>query len=198
MKFNFAALLLLGFASSANAAPILVNSSFESNNVNSGSYYYAGTVNADPWSFAGGSGVASNGSAWTGATSSGNYFAFLQTISSVSQTFSSDGNYNLGISFDMVERTAGYSPNQVVEVWFDGVQQTSIDPGASWVTYTLAPIMIGSGSHTLEFRGTYNGGQDASAFIDNVQMSSTPVPEPATVSLLAVGLIPLIIRRRSA
>lgn len=200
VKLKLPLLVFLGLTTPASAAPILLNSTFENNNVSSGSYLYAGTVVAEPWVFDGGSGISANSSAWSGYTSNGNYFVFLQNTSSVSQTFNSDGDYKLDISFDMVERTAGYSPDQVVEVWFDGTRQTSINPESSWNTYTLNDIAIGSGSHSLEFRGisTYEAAGDASAFLDNIQMTSRPVPEPATVSLLAVGLIPWIIRRWSA
>ena len=200
VKLKLPLLVFFGLTTPASAAPILLNSSFEDNNVTTGSYLYAGSVVADPWVFDGGSGISANSSAWFGFTSTGDYFAFLQLSSAVSQTFTSDGDYKIGISFDMVERTAGYSPDQVVEVWFDGARQTSINPGSSWNTYTLNDITVGVGSHSLEFRGisTYDAAGDASAFIDNIQLTSTPVPEPAAVSLLAFGVIPWIIRRWSA
>lgn len=177
----------------------MLNSSFESNNVYTGSYLYSGSVTAVPWLFTGGSGISGNYSAWGGVTSNGDYFAFLQTTSSVRQSFSNNGIYSLDISFDMVERP-GYSPYQIVEVWFDDILQASIDPGDAWSTYSLNNLAVSSGNHTLEFRGisAYEVVGDATAFLDNIQMTSTPVPEPAAMSLIAIDLIPWFSRRRNA
>ncbi|NTU52696.1 MAG: hypothetical protein HGA97_03145 [Chlorobiaceae bacterium] len=195
-KLELTLFLLFGITTTVSAAPLLLNTSFEINNVAPSSFLYAGAVAAEPWLFERGAGISGNYSSWSGLTNSGDYFAFLQSTASVSQTFISDGDYKLDISFDMVERS-GYSPNQIVEVWFDGTLQTSINPGDNWSTYSLNDVAIGTGSYTLEFRGITTG-EDTSVFLDNIQMTASSAPEPGMVSLLGVGLLPWIIRRRSA
>ncbi|MBK1642041.1 hypothetical protein CKO12_09175 [Chromatium okenii] len=183
----------------AYAAPILENTSFEVSSVTSFSgmnaFQYAGVVNAAPWSFTGLSGISENDTAWFGVASSGGYFAFLQQDSSVSQTFFSNGNYNLSISFDLVDRPF-YPADQNVQIWVDSILQTTIDPTAFWATYTVDNLIVGAGSHTLEFRGIYTAA-DASSFLDNIQMTAVNVSEPALLSLLAIGLFGFA-RRRAA
>src|SRR5450830_1589186 len=94
---------LVSLASQAATVP-LVNGSFETNNVGAGEYRYssdipanllpsyAANVTATGWSFQNGAGVSSDNSAFSGVASSGTYFAFLQNVSSISQTFTAAAN----------------------------------------------------------------------------------------------------------
>gem|GEM_PF-5416382 len=183
----------------AYAVPVLENTSFEVSSVTSllgmSAFQYAGVVNAEPWSFTGLSGISKDNTHWIGETNSGSYFAFLQQASSVSQTFFSDGDYNLSISFDLVDRPV-LSQNQNIQIWVDSILQTTINPTAFWATYTIDNLIVGAGSHTLEFRGIYTAA-DASSYLDNIQMTAVNVSEPALLSLLAIGLLGFA-RRRAA
>ncbi len=188
-------LVLVVLVTPAQAVPFLSNTSFETNNVGAGSYRYAiNSLAAAPWAFSGGAGISADNSAWGGNTPYGNYFTFLQNNSILQQTFISDGRYELDLSFAMIER-AGYSPNQVVQVRLDDLLLAAINPGSTWTTYSYQNLVIGAGSHTLQFTGTNTMG-DASAFLDNVQMTATAIPEPPLLGLLGLGVIGLVLTRR--
>src|ERR1700712_3711519 len=89
---------LVSLASHAAIAPIS-NGSFEFNNVDAGKYKYASdlvsaslppaaaNVSATDWLFSNGAGVASNNSDFGGTASTGSYYAFLQNIGSITQSF---------------------------------------------------------------------------------------------------------------
>lgn len=181
--------LFLAFASSAALAadPVLVNTGFEVNTVGAG--YAYGDV-ATGWDFSGGAGVSANNTAWKGVTTSGNYFAFLQVVSSISQTFSSGSLSNYSFSFDSALRP-GYQSGQTVQVSLDGqLLGTVASMTTAWITTTFSATNVAAGTHTLSFSGTADYLQfgDTSAFIDNIRMTVTPVPEPETYAMMLAGL----------
>lgn len=194
-RFLFVAISVLATASAFAASPSLLNSSFESTSVGGG--YAYGNV-ATNWSFTGGAGVSSNGTAWYGSTGSGSHFAFLQNTASITQSFVSTSAFNYTFSLDIALRPY-YNVGQAVVVQLDGNQIGTFTPTTSWSSVSASALNVGAGSHTLAFLGTNpTHAGDTSAFIDNVSMSVTAVPEPETYALMlaGLGLMGAISRRR--
>lgn len=190
MKLKSIALVIAATLASASAfadptLPTLQNTSFENTTVGNG--YAYGNV-APGWSITGGGAVSSNGTAWHGTTTSGTHFAVLQNISKIAQTFTSGIQADYTFSFDLALRPS-YNPGQAVAVKLDGLLLGTFSPTTTWSNQSVSALNIAAGSHTLEFAGTNPLNKaDTSAFLDNVRMTVTPVPEPETYAMLLAGL----------
>ncbi|CDG81542.1 FxDxF family PEP-CTERM protein [Janthinobacterium agaricidamnosum] len=188
-----AATVALFSVNAHGAVPVLKNASFEINLV--GNDYGYGQVAPD-WVFTGKSGVSASGTAWGGAASDGRYFAFLQTASSISQTFATDEAGDYTFTFDLALRPV-LQAGQVVGVSLDGQQlgRYTFD-GPGWSNRSATALNVGAGKHTLTFTGLTNAG-DTSAFVDNVKvLSAVPEPETYAMMLAGFGLLGFVVRRR--
>jgi hypothetical protein len=186
----------------------------------SGSYCYGGGGSGETacasgaWSFTTlvpgsvGDGIISqttggnpNSSAWgapvTGAN--GNYFAFVQINGSFSQTFTatSSGSYLL----TWIDATrSNYGGNETYTV----LLTNNTTPGSITIaTYTptnTAFASVGSSvfslidgdSYTVTFQGVDPSLIDQTAFIDNVNISATPLPASLPLFAGGLGLIGLV------
>ena len=201
MKLKSIALVVAAALSSASAfadpaLPTLQNTSFEMTTVGTG--YAYGNV-ATGWSITGSGAVSSNGTAWHGTTTTGTHFGVLQNISKISQTFTSGIQADYTFTFDLALRPSPYDPGQAVAVKFDGQLLGTYSPTTTWSTQSVSALNVAAGTHTLEFAGTNPLNKaDTSAFLDNVKMTVTPVPEPEAYAMLLAGLgiIGAVARRR--
>ena len=158
----------------ALSSPVVANSGFETPVTTS--YIYNPTGGS--WTFAGNSGVQTNGSAWGASPApEGTQTAFLQgnptqgpTVGSVTQSvnFSTAGTYT--ISFQAARRSGQIQP---VAVSVDGTQVGStLTPSSnSFGLLTSASFTISTtGNHTIKLAATVNTG-DNSTFVDQVAIT---------------------------
>lgn len=186
-------------SASAFAAPI-VNGTFDTPAVSAGNFtYLTGTYNS--WTYAGESGIATNGSGFNVIGGAGGVGILQQAGSSISQVFNFTDNI-LSLTFSAEGRN-GYGANSI-SVLIDGVAlvfngATAFLPSSTtaFTTYTSNVIALAAGNHTLSFVGNGVGGRDVTSFIDNVSLT-TAVPEPVTLGLFGLGLVALGAARRKA
>ena len=168
------ALLILWFVSPlafAQACQGLVNCSFETPTLGANSYQYNPTGAGIGWTFAGNTGIQSNGSAWGAATApDGRQTAFVQGTSSMSQVVNLNaGSYTL--SFQAARRQCCAFPYvEPVKVTVDGAQIGSLVAPAStsFATVSIPFSVASSGAHTIAFTGTDS--QDKTTFFDVVSL----------------------------
>jgi len=171
-----------GMSNEASATPTsggggvtVPNNSFEAPSVGSATYQYNPT--GATWTFAGESGIASNGSPFGNPNApDGTQVALLQgftgqTLGSVSVpvSFSATGSYTL--SFQAAQRGGQVQP---IKVTVDGTQVGSnISPtSTTFASYTTASFTISTtGNHTISLGATDSSG-DKTTFIDLVTIAS--------------------------
>jgi hypothetical protein len=154
--------------------PVLQDPGFEMPPVGTGacnSFQY--NPSGSLWTFDDSSGVAGNGSGFTGGNPDapdGTQVAFLQGVGSFSQSVTlAAGTYS--ISFSAAQRANFQYSSQTVQVQVDGTAVGTFTLGsASYAAYTTASFTVTAGSHTLRFVGLDPDGadKDNTAFIDQV------------------------------
>jgi ELWxxDGT repeat protein len=170
----------------------LGDAGFESPALASGTFVYdpAGT----PWTFAGGAGVAGNGSGFTAgnpAAPEGTQVAFLQGTGSFSQTVANLGAGTYRLTFQAAQRGNFQASRQDFRVLVDGQAVGTFTPaGTAYAGFTAAAFTVGAGAHTISFAGLDSAGGDNTAFVDNVQLAAavtTPTFGDAGFESPAVG-----------
>ena len=144
----------------------LSNGGFEAPVLGSGSYQYQ--PSGAGWTFSGGAGIQSNGSAWNApAAPEGQQTAFLQE-GQIAQTLTlAAGTYT--VSFYAARRGDQIQPLQI-SVDGNAVGAPITPASANFALSTSASFTVSAGSHTLQFATTSSSG-DNSSFIDAVTIS---------------------------
>lgn len=197
--------LLLAFAPcAAFAAPSIADASFEAPATSSYTYTPGGT----PWTYSGPSGVAASGGPFfAGSPPNGSQAAFIQSgganVGGVSQTLTglvSGSVYSF--SFYATERV-GYIANPI-DVKFDSADLGTFTPTTNtFVQFITSAFTAGGTSGVLSFNGAVTNLSDIDSAIDAVSINTLsnavpPVPEPASMALLAAGLVAVAFRRKRA
>jgi|GEM_PF-1194374 len=155
-------------------AAAVPNAGFETSGaLSNGDYGF--TPTGATWSFAGTSGIASNGSALAQPTApEGTRVAFLQTISNragaISQTLPNLPAGAYQVRARVAQRPGNTAP-QGVTFAVDGAELGSIVPGSStsYDTY-LSPAFIVDAVLRLEALGSASNAADVTAFVDQVEL----------------------------
>jgi hypothetical protein len=195
------ALIATAFLASTNSAHAqsIVDGSFESPGVGTGNFAY--NLSGSAWTFSSQSGVSSLVSGFTGGSflspPEGVQVGFLQDLGSISQSFTLATAYsNFIVSFAAQQRINYGVQNQVTKVYLDGGIVGTFTPSTGFFnSYSTTPTSLSAGSHTLMIQGDTSVG-DHTAYIDTVSLSGVAAPEPASISLLALGGIFALKKRR--
>ncbi len=190
-------------------ADLLTNGSFESPVVTPGNENQVltsgGTVTSDGWTWNYLTGVIAgsvtggfNGSALPTGYDAAQY-AYLQSpSSSVSQSFTLTADSNVTITWLAAGRpdlSAGFDGNTTYDVTAGSLSFTgTTTSGSNFAAESLSGVLA-AGTYTLTFLNASPAG-DHTTYLDNVVVSASDVPEPASLSVLAFGVAALVRSRR--
>lgn len=212
------AVTVLVCAIAMQATPIVQNGTFNSTStppMHTTSAYYGSSVHASTWAFSGatntlnGSGlVGKDAIGWGYTPMSGNYNAFLQGNSTISQTVTLTKGVFYTLTFYLTTRIYNGSNYNVdpVAVFIGGTLNNAgngvnggtqlgtvtLTKGQGWIKETEAFTASTTGSELLTFEGMQASGGtcgkncDFDTGLDDV---SIRVPEPAMALLLPFGLL---------
>lgn len=172
-----AAVLSVMLAGHASAGNLVVNGGFETGDFSGWTVVANGAAEVEP------DGYVYNG--MTYYSHSGNYFAALGSdilSGSVSQTLSTIAGQSYTLSFWLA--SDGLTPNLFKVLW-DGStlsDQTNI-PAQGYLEQTYS--VQGTGTDTLMF---YGGDGPGYLSLDDVSVIGSAVPEPASFTLLTLGI----------
>lgn len=125
------------------------------------------------WTFVNGAGLTRNGTAFTSGNPSapqGAQVLLLQGVAAASRTVNLTSGYYV-FSFATAQR--GNIPStQRVELRIDGNTVLGVTPsGATYQRFTTAPVLLGSGPHSVGLHGTNPQGTDSTAFVDDLTVT---------------------------
>ncbi len=139
---------------------------------------FAYTPAGSPWTFTGGAGISSNGSAFTSGNPSapqGVQVAFLQGTGAMNQSIAAWPAGTYFIRFQAAQRGNFQAAYQDVDVLMDGSVISTIRPvGTGYATYMSSNFVVAAGTHSIGFRGRNTAGGDNTALIDAISIEAAP------------------------
>jgi len=167
----------------AAGTPAVGDAGFEAPSVGTGSFSdYVAAPAGTPWAYAGGAGVAGNGSGYTvgnpGAPD-GTQVGFLEYTGSMGQSVANWAAGSYVISFQAAQRGNYQASQQDFAVTVDGRTVGTFTPaGTAYGSYATAPFTVAAGAHTIAFQGLDTAGGDNTAFLDSVAVAQATAPAP--------------------
>ncbi|MEP6503010.1 MAG: PEP-CTERM sorting domain-containing protein [Betaproteobacteria bacterium] len=193
---NILTAAVIGLAAIGAQANELSNGSFESSSSSSGSYCYGAACSVADWTapllISSTSGPWSDPSATAGTIDLGNWVAGIQNNQVLSSDFSLIAGHTYTLTWDDAGRA--YYDTHSYDITSGGQEIASLTTvaGQAWSEHTLTFTAGASGE--LTFAGVNT--RDGTTFIDNVSITTTAIPEPASLLLMLAGLAPLVAWRR--
>ncbi len=209
--------LWMSFGSLPSRAQIITNGSFETPTVPVGSFtsYASGSTGITGWTVVGASGgvavvsgtftqsditfPAEDGVQWLDLTG-----VSTNAVEGVEQTVTTVANTPYTLSFwvgNVYDPGGAFGTTSTVDVMLGGIDGTSLGAFTNsstttgtqvWEQFTTSFTASGS-STTLDFLNA-DPSSDNTNGLDNIVMN--PVPEPGTLSLMGIGLLGLLRRRK--
>ncbi|MFK7799915.1 MAG: G8 domain-containing protein [Aureispira sp.] len=174
-----------GQATITSAAPsgTFPQGDFESPNITSGTFLYWSTANnstfqASGYNFTGGTGIASNGSGFTGANPNapqGTQVVFIQgSGSSITRTLNiNNHNRSYRVMLKAALRNWG-NQQKTIRVFMDNIMIGDFPlTSTNYEEKVSLPIVLPQGSHTLKIQGINPVSGDHTAFVDDVRLELT-------------------------
>ena len=185
-----------GVAALGAQANEIANGDFESSSSSTGSYCYGSNCSVADWTapllIAASSDPWGNPSATAGAIGLGNWVAGIQN----NQVLSSDFDFVAGHTYTLTWDDAGRAS-------YDTHSYDLTAAGNTFAEYTTTAGQAWS-EHSVSFTAysdadlTFSGvnTRDGTTFIDNVSVTTTAVPEPTSLLMMAVATLGLLAWRR--
>lgn len=186
------------FADLTAPRPVLLDSSFEAVNFLGAIWYHSPPLFAEsPWRYSpnnsqGSAGISRFGTTWGETAADGDNFAFVQRGGSMWQDLQGlTVGQTYYVTFSQAERPIFTS--HLLRVLINDTEILGPTRATrAWMSRTTATFTATSTSMRLTFAGVPSTG-DGTSLIDKIQV----VPEPGTLTAIAIGLGVLARRRRS-
>ena len=185
-----------GVAALGAQANELANGDFESSSSSTGSYCYGSACSVADWTapllIASTSGPWGNPSAAAGSIGLGNWVAGIQNNAVLSSDFAFVAGHTYTLTWDDAGR-AGYDTHSY-DLTVGGVSfaEYTTAAGQAWSEHSVS--FLATSDAALTFSGVDT--RDGTTFIDNVSVTTTAVPEPTSLLMMAVATLGLLAWRR--